>query len=268
MQMKVFLTGVTEIVKSNPEYKEGGDGSSGICDCIGLIIGAIRRSGGRWTGTHGSNYAARHQMISLARDPPLELGTILFKAREPGDAGYALPDTYARHPDRRDYYHVGLVTSVHPLQITHCTSWSGGSGIKVDTVIGKWRYGGRLKGLEHERKEEKPVSEVISTATVIAESGSFVRLRVTPSIKAVAIANVAIGAKVSIIEKGDLWWRIQYGGKTGWMLAEFLDEGEPDAETPDTPESEPDSEMVQIPRVDWEAFLEAMERVLQGVVSS
>ena len=56
---KAFLRGVSAIQAEGPTYHAGGDGSDGTCDCIGLIIGAIRRAGGRWTGTHGSNYAAR-----------------------------------------------------------------------------------------------------------------------------------------------------------------------------------------------------------------
>lgn len=48
-----FLEKVQEITASKPTYKLGHDGSDGTCDCIGLIIGAIRRAGGSWTGTHG-----------------------------------------------------------------------------------------------------------------------------------------------------------------------------------------------------------------------
>ena len=42
-----FLEMVQKIKDSNPAYKQPGDGSNGICDCIGLIIGAIRRMGTR-----------------------------------------------------------------------------------------------------------------------------------------------------------------------------------------------------------------------------
>ena len=36
----------------------------------------------------------------------------------PGQAGYALPERYKKGPDQRDYYHVGVVTAVEPLEIT------------------------------------------------------------------------------------------------------------------------------------------------------
>ena len=47
--------------------REPGDGSDGYCDCIGLIIGAIRRMGLKWTGIHGSNWAARKEVEKLEK---------------------------------------------------------------------------------------------------------------------------------------------------------------------------------------------------------
>ena len=60
-----FHAMVEKIRSLNPAYKQPGDGSDGTCDCIGLIIGAIRRMGLKWTGIHGSNYAARYQTVDL-----------------------------------------------------------------------------------------------------------------------------------------------------------------------------------------------------------
>ena len=39
--LEAFLRGVAKIKSEAPTYREGGDGSDGTCDCIGLIIGAI-----------------------------------------------------------------------------------------------------------------------------------------------------------------------------------------------------------------------------------
>ena len=89
-----FMRGVDEIVNSKPVYKSGGDGRAGECDCIGLIIGAIRRAGGEWRGTHGSNYAARNEMQTLESPPRLEVGAAVYKYHEPGQAGWNLPAAY------------------------------------------------------------------------------------------------------------------------------------------------------------------------------
>ena len=51
--LEAFLSGVAKIKSEAPTYRAGGDGSDGTCDCIGLVIGAIRRAGGGWAGTHG-----------------------------------------------------------------------------------------------------------------------------------------------------------------------------------------------------------------------
>ena len=60
-----YLSKVLQIFNSNPKRREPGDGSDGYCDCIGLIIGAIRRMGLKWTGIHGSNWSARQETKGL-----------------------------------------------------------------------------------------------------------------------------------------------------------------------------------------------------------
>lgn len=44
VHMDAWLCKVDEIAAEGPSYKLGHDGSDGSCDCIGLIIGAIRRA--------------------------------------------------------------------------------------------------------------------------------------------------------------------------------------------------------------------------------
>ncbi|MBQ9632239.1 MAG: hypothetical protein IJV04_04895, partial [Lachnospiraceae bacterium] len=57
-----FLARVEQIAAEEPGYQLGHSGDDNQCDCIGLIIGAIRRAGGQWRGIHGSNYAARNEL--------------------------------------------------------------------------------------------------------------------------------------------------------------------------------------------------------------
>lgn len=252
--VSVFLSNVAQIEASHPVYQLGQDGSRGSCDCIGLIIGAVRRSGGQWAGSHGSNWAARNRMATLKSPAPLELGGIVFKAHEPGASANQLPSTYQGHSDQRDYYHVGVIVSVSPLVIKHCTSWAGGSGIKVDTKIGVWRYGGRLQGLDYDSEEVTPV-DPIGIATVAAPAGKSVRMRANPSDQAIIRANVPVGAQVDVLQKAGSWWEIRYGGKPGWMLASFLDGSTPAA---------PAVDMISVPRADWEALKTAFFRVMKG----
>lgn len=94
--LTAFLEQLEAICATKPDYRIGGSGTDGTCDCIGLIIGAVRRAGGSWKGYHGSNYAARKQMADFVELKPAHLfvGEIVFKARNPGDSSYSLPDRY------------------------------------------------------------------------------------------------------------------------------------------------------------------------------
>ena len=98
MTIDEFLTNVRRIQAADPRYRLGRDGSDGYCDCIGLVIGAIRRSGGQWRGIHGTNWTARnamHDLNPLRAAGQLRRGELVFRAHEPGAKGYALPSRYA-----------------------------------------------------------------------------------------------------------------------------------------------------------------------------
>lgn len=150
MTKSEFLAQVKVIAGLHPRYRLGRKGDDGYCDCIGLIIGAVERCGGEWGGIHGSNWAARNRVQGLSlfrRASALSVGELVFKGRQEGESGYDLPDRYSSHPDQIDYYHVGVVLSVSPLVIVHCTS---PGGIKRDTRLRDWEYRGALDLLEPE----------------------------------------------------------------------------------------------------------------------
>ena len=222
VSLSAFLAEVRRIVEARPTYRLGGDGRDGTCDCIGLIIGAIRKAGGTWPGIHGSNWAARNWMDTLASPPPIESGGIVYKARAPGAAGYSLPSGYLQHPDQRDYYHVGVITETDPLNITHCTSAGGVSGIVVDTKLGAWKYGGRGAGIDYEGGDLKVYESW--EGTVVAASGSTVRLRAAPSETAVVLQNVPLGTRVQVTDAQGAWYRVQ-AAKTGWMMQKHVEGG-------------------------------------------
>lgn len=90
MTIDEFLTNVRRIQAADPRYRLGRDGSDGYCDCIGLVIGAIRRSGGQWRGIHGTNWTARnamHDLNPLRGAGQLQGGELVFRAHEPGRKG-------------------------------------------------------------------------------------------------------------------------------------------------------------------------------------
>lgn len=195
------------------EYHLGGDGTGGKCDCIGLIIGAWRLGGNSWPWTHGSNYTARYLTRGLDKDQPLRLGDLVYKAREPGEAGYDLPSRYSGGTDARDYYHVGVVTGESPLQITHCTTVPG--GIQRDSSRGKWRWSGQFSKLTEEAAMEKEMM-------VYAENGGKVRLRSGPGTTYSIITELPTGERVTRLSQSDGWSYVTAGDRSGYMMDEFL----------------------------------------------
>lgn len=242
-----FLEKVAEIKASKPAYKQPGDGSNGVCDCIGLIIGAIRRIGLKWTGIHGSNYAARYQAVNLKyikSESQLNVGDIVFKGVASNGKGkrpcykgtfshkYDLPSRYEKGKqyytgDLIDYYHVGVVTQVNPLNITHMTTPSVKVDKKLDQMTNSpWNYVAKVKPLVN----EAPIPTSASTPSTGMEAivsvmyGTTVNLRQYPSKSCKTYIRVPVGTKVLIIAPGEEWAQIDYGTRKGWyMMAEFLD---------------------------------------------
>lgn len=237
--LNAFLNAVEAIARTCPTYQLGHDGSDGGCDCIGLVIGALRRAGGHWSGTHGSNYAARQEIdrlspIRSAQD--LSPGEIVFKAANPGQSPYNLPARYANSPDQRDYYHAGIVTFTTPLTITHCT----GPGILRDTRLGKWNYHGWLHKLS-------PEGGTPMQATITASSGSTVNLRDKPN--GALQARLPVGATVTVLAQQDGWVQVSYQDQTGWMMEKFV-------------AAASDSVSIALPRSTAQALFSALEAAL------
>jgi hypothetical protein len=216
MTAEKFVGFVIENKARVKEYQLGGDGTGGKCDCIGLIIGALRLGGVKWSGTHGSNYAVRNKMTTFApigSKADLAIGHLVYKAKAPTESGYALPNAYKNSPDKNDYYHVGVVTGVNPLEITHCTSVSG--GIKIDASLGKWSHYGELEGVEYGAVELPNMSKYRVT-------GGKLALRQGASTGATLIMFMKDGADVEAIPREDGWSYVLYTGRTGYSMSRYL----------------------------------------------
>lgn len=230
--LQKFLDKALQLFNSNPKRREPGDGSDGYCDCIGYLIGSLRRTGLKWTGIHGSNWAARKEAVNLRKVSSindLEVGDMVLKACAPGTSGYALPARYKKggayyNGDLNDYYHAGLVYSKNPFQIRHMSS-----KMTIDTKLGKWNYAARLKPLVNAGAYKTVYEEAVTIpsdgtqARVTAPSGGTVNMRRTPSLKGALIMRIKLGEIVEIVEPGEEWCKIKYQKKTGYMMAQFLD---------------------------------------------
>ena len=222
--LDTFLSKIKIIKELQPKYVKGGDGSRGTCDCIGLVIGALRRSGIKYSGVHGSNWFARKEINGLSKVngiQDLKVGIAVFQTYEPWEAGYDLPSRYKKggqnyNGDVRDYMHIGIVTSLDPLEITHM--WQ--PSVKVDTTLKWWTYKGWLKKIPETTPSQGDIQE--ETATVTATSGATVRMRSGPGTNYKILHAIKIGTTVTVLEHGDSWTKIEWNGKTGYMMTKFL----------------------------------------------
>jgi len=304
ISLSLFLQKIEQIAAENPSYRIGGSGADGTCDCVGLIMGAFRRAGGKWPWLHSSNDVPRKGLLSLkpirsASD--LSAGDLVFKHLEPGQSGYSLPSRYAGDPDRNDYFHVGVVLSAKPLRIRHMTS----PAVMLDTKLGRWSHYGWCTlirkpsgdeapavpdsqdipaGPDKSDKSDKkgdplPLNEPI---TVESTNGLPVKLRDRPSTSCPLYREIPSGAAGVLLEEGEHWCRIETTDRngascTGWMMSDFVVRSSEDSksEDPRKPESqsEPKDERTLKPEAvrsllsalaEIERQLDTIKEVLEG----
>lgn len=228
-----FVAGCQQIVNARPAYALGCS-SKTKCDCIGMVKYGLRVCGVTLSTT-GTNWTIRNQVNNVRRvSAGLRIGDVVFKSKEPGESGYNLPAKYRRggsacNGDLRDYCHIGVVASVSPLRIIHMTSPTA----KTDTSLGKWKWAAELKP-EYISDSPSPSPAPApdpdpepapygDTATVVAQTGKWVKMRQQPSTSCGVYDEVPVGARVTVVSHGYDWTRISYGRRKGWyMMTKFL----------------------------------------------
>ena len=153
------------------------------------------------------------ELIPVAR-ACLAPGMIVFRAKEKGASGWALPSRYAGHADQRDYYHVGIVTGTAPLSVLHMSA----PGVCRNRKTGKWAYAGQLK---YVKEEEKPLNGSVY-AYVISPDGNPVKLRRTASVLLPYLEKLPAGTAVRLLEPGPDWCRVRSGTREGYIMTRFL----------------------------------------------
>lgn len=206
-------------------YALGMDGSNGTCDCVGLIIGAMRLAGMKYSGIHGSNYFARHYTLDLnivSKASELQIGQVVYKARRPGDSGYDLPKRYDSSSDKIDYFHIGYVESVNPLCIVHCST----GGIHRDARLGKWSYAGFIKGVDYGMNTETQqpgIPDETGPAYVDVPNDGTVNIRAAPRNNAKIQDRIREGTTVEVVGFEGEWAKVEYKC-TGYVMTKFLRE--------------------------------------------
>lgn len=215
-----FIESVLALAKTITGYQKGRSGEGGLCDCIGLIIGALKKMGISWGGTHGSNYAARYkcgELEKITSASSLSVDDIVFKMHKPTDSGYdadTIRGRYKNHPDQNDYYHVGVVVSVSPLDIIHCST----GGIKHDIKLGNWTVKTTLNCLKERNIDDMARSYFVHGGVLT----SPIHMRKSPSTSSPILKDIPQDSIVDFLSENDGWAKLIYDGITGFVKNEFV----------------------------------------------
>ena len=228
-----FIAGVGSIYEEMPSYEEGHDGSDGKCDCIGMVRGALLRAGATDVkNLRGTNQAARkaiNDLRKLTSVAGLRVGSVVLKTRDADNPSMPLPDRYRKggsdyDPDvgETNFTHIGTVTGLDPLVITHMTTPKP----QKDKSLKGWSYAGELPWVNYDDQPEpeppKPEPPKPTTAVVFAHTGSTVNMRRSPNIGAALVERVPVGETVEVLQYGDEWCHIKWKWFKGYMMTRFL----------------------------------------------
>lgn len=226
-------------------YESPGTNDKNGIDCSGMFVKMYRDQGAKIY--HGSNtifreYCSETGEIHSAKD--LQLGMAVFKCKPWTDADKG-NKWYGTAPGNLS--HIGFVTGVNPLEITHCTS----PVAKTDSSIGKWAYWGKLKDVDYGGDPgpspspdpgPSPEPEPSRIMYTYAENGKPINLRVKANRSAALVDKVPVGQAVTWLkEDGAGWAYIQWKKKKGWMLDCYLVDNPQPTPTPE-PDPEPEPE--------------------------
>ena len=236
ISLSKFLNGCKRNASRIKGYELRCNGSNGLSDCIGYVMGALALEGQKWNGTHGSNYAARYRTKNLHRVTnanQLKLGELVYKHNEPGTEAWrkSFPkETYKGHPDQNDYYHVGVVTSVNPLEISHCS----GGGMHYDKQLGYWDYAGNCSLVDYgSAPSVKPIEDDAAksavtgpcTAYVDVPNDTTVNIRSSASISSRVLTKANEGTKLDVLSVSGSWAKVNYSFEkvgTGYIMRKFI----------------------------------------------
>ena len=246
---------------------EWGKAEEGSVDCSGAFVWAYRQEGE--SIYHGSNRIARSHIISLLPISEAKPGMAAFKARQPGEDYYALPQGYQPggghyNGDLNDYHHIGLVDE-DPRFILNAKSTA--EGFKRSPISEDWDFVAYLSDVDYGEQEGNPVA---FTALVTAPTGSTVNMRARPSSSANLVDRLPIGTPVSVLQTakndaGEEWSQVVYDDRTGYMMTKFLRIDSAPEIPSKTPEELPSlEEFEQAVLAKLDALIEAVNRLAGG----
>lgn len=194
-----------------------GAAKKGCVDCSGAFVYAFGTVGIKYP--HGSNAIARSYTVGgLKPITEARPGMAAFKAKEPGESGYALPEKHKNSGVLRDYYHIGLVDSDPDYVLNAKGTQYGFCRDKLSRKNG-WDFVAYLKDVDYQEEKMELAKVVLPTGA----TGNTVNMRRVPSRSSDIIAKVPVGAEVQVAGDSGQWCQVEYQGKGGYMMSNYLE---------------------------------------------
>lgn len=200
-------------------------------DCQAFIEACLRAIGIRENLPGSNAWYRRMDWVGTPEECRTQYGSIppgaflfILEAEDEGT-----PEKY-RGDGIGDATHIGLYTgqgegAIHSSASRGCVCESNFKGKTIPR--GGWnRVGLWTSRLVYGMELGQPLEEVIPMpdimATVTASSGATVKMRAKPSRSCAEYWDVPVGARVPVSGHSGAWDRIEYGGRSGWMLGQYL----------------------------------------------
>ena len=220
-------------------------------DCSGAFVWAFDQFGE--SIYHGSNRIARAHVAELLPISEAQPGMAAFKAREPGEEYYALPQGYMPgggqyNGDLNDYYHIGLVDE-NPAFVLNAKDKA--TGFTRSSITEKWDAVGYLLAVDYTGATNEPdvyepdaepavdsgvpvynsLAEAQAAAPVQDEFTRYVRIispnefpvKIREQAKKGAVTKYSAPSGVLFPYQGERngFYKIIYAGKSRYVMKEF-----------------------------------------------
>lgn len=205
----------------------------------------------------------------------LKIGMAVFKWQQTGCSKAA-----HQKDGKGNYCHIGIVTSINPFKVVHCSSEQGKP---VVTGKGKFCAWGYLKGVDygsddntgsvdHETKVNKQDGDNMADNVAVLYKAKVINgslnVRAAKDKKSTKKGQFSNGTIVDVFLDFGEWVYCSDGKYSGYCMSEYLDKIEEHAQEPDTepaaePEKETEPETEQEPAYDNDALIlriEALEK--------
>lgn len=186
-----------------------GAARKGCVDCSGAFVYAYKQFG--QSIYHGSNRIARKYVGDLKSIDNAKAGWAAFKWKKDG-----APSDYT--DGKGNFYHIGLVDRTCKMVLNAKGTNSGFCLDPIDT----WDYVAPLKAVNYsEIIIENTVTETVLYKATVNTQGGSLNFRKSPN--GTKIGTIPNGTIIDVInDNNSNWWKIQYGGKIGYVSTEYV----------------------------------------------